>query len=173
MQLDYVALWTLVIANTFAILLIVRQLARLPQFARRTGPRTGTPVHWTLRSPDGRVMSSKDAPNAYTLLFVASTCKPCHALFEDLRARGKPPATLYVVSQGDGVSLTQEAPGTFDLLLEGGVADLYRELQIPGTPWAVAVSDGVVVATGAASNVPQLSIIMGLAADDARATRTG
>lgn len=160
MQWDYVAMWALLIANTFAILLIVRQLAHLPQFARRTGPRVGTPVHWSLRSLEGTVVRSEEAPRDYALLFVASTCNPCHALLDDLRAHGKPDRAVYIVGQGETATLAREAAGTFDLFLEGGVGDLYRELQIPGTPWAVVVRDGVVAATGAAANASRLTDLM-------------
>ena len=162
MSIDYAALWMLVVMNTMAILLLVRQVATMPQFTRRTGPKAGTPVDdWSLESVHGGIKHSADLPDAYTLLFVASTCGPCHALFAEMRRVGRPGGLLYVVGQGDAEAMSKEAESEqgplFDLFLRGGRGEVYQKLGIPGTPWAVAVKGGRVESTGPASTAEQLS----------------
>lgn len=162
MSIDYIALWSLVILNTFAILLIVRQLAMLPQFARRPGPKAGSVVpDWSLTALDGRAVHASAMPGPYTLLFIASTCGPCHSLLGELRKVGRPQGLILAVAQGDADALAREAAGPsgalFDDVLLGGTGDLSRDLAIPGTPYAVAIASSRVVAAGVAPTAQDLS----------------
>jgi hypothetical protein len=161
MSFDYAMLWLLVMTDTLAILLLVRQLATLPQFSRRSGPQAGTPIEpWSLEMMDGGTRRSTDLAEAYTLLFVASTCGPCHALFEEMRSAGRPRGLLYVVAQGDAAALEKEAVSErgpmYDLFFRGGRGDLYQRLNVPGTPFAVAVRKGRIEAAGPAASTEQL-----------------
>ena len=164
MSLDYAALWVLVIVNSLGILVLTRQLAMAPQYSRRSGPKVGSTVGaWSLETLDGAVRRSTDPPDAYTLLFVSSTCGPCHALFTELRAAGRPRGLLYIVAQGDAAALAKEATSEqgplYDLLLVDGGGEVQKSLQVPGTPYAVAIARGRVEAAAVASTPDQLSRI--------------
>jgi hypothetical protein len=135
-ELDYIALWALVILNTLALLLVLRQLAMLPQHARtgtvleRRGPALGTPIEdWSLAALEGGMRRERDLPPSYTLLFVASTCDPCHKLLAELRSIGRPSGPLYLVANGDPQSVAAEATVAggrlYDELLITGSGDLY------------------------------------------------
>lgn len=162
MTLDYATLWVLVILNTLAIMLVIRQLAAMPHVARRAGPKVGTEVPaWSLESIDGRVVRSADLPTTYTLLFVASGCRPCHALFAELQTEGPAPTALYIVARGDAPALAREAQSErgplYDLFLRDDRAILSELVGVPGTPYAVAVRDGRVVAAKAVPTAEQLA----------------
>jgi hypothetical protein len=175
MSIDYIVLWILVTINTLAILLIIRQVAGLPQVARPLGPKRGSLViPWSLEALDGSVRRAAELPADYTLLFVSSTCEPCLTLFAEMRRVGRPPGPLYLVAQGDADAIAKEAESAngvlYDLLLRGGAGDLYQQLAIPGTPYAVAVREGRVAGSAAAPTSAQLIKISESALPHGRAT---
>ena len=162
---DYVALWALTVANSLILLLLIRYVARMPQLSRRADPAPGTPVPpWSLTALGGSVVRSEQMPSAYTLLFLASGCKPCHALLTELRAHGRPTsAALVAVGRGDVQALAQEAApdgvAVYDHFLVDPDGALSRQLRIPGTPYAVSVHDGRIVRGGSAPTASDLDRI--------------
>lgn len=176
MSLDLLALWTITAINTLGLLLVVRQLAALPQFSRRLGPRKGESLgDWEMKTPDGDIVRGRDVSGAYTLLFVSATCGPCHELFAELRDTGRHAGTLYVVAHGDPAVVSAEAVSpqglVYDRLLVGNREDpLFVRLSIPGTPYAVAVRDGKVVRAGIAAKAEQLARVSSAAIDRLRSS---
>jgi hypothetical protein len=66
-----------------------------------------------------------------------------------------------MIVQGDADALEREAHSSaaplYDLFLLGGRGELFQSLDVPGTPYAIAVQDGRVVAAGAAATTDTLS----------------
>ena len=170
MAIDYIALWALVIIDTLGLLLVVRQLATLPQYTRqgsareRRGPAIGSPIaDWSLAALEGGIKNDRDLASSYTLLFVASTCDPCHKLLAELRKTGRPAGPLYLVANGDPQSVAAEAridgERLYDELLITGSGDLYQRLDVPGTPYAIAVRGRHVAGAGVSPTAADLARI--------------
>jgi hypothetical protein len=177
--IDDIGLWALTIANTLGLLLVIRQLATLPQYTHtsgvreRKGPAVGTVIEdWSLAALEGGIRREQDLPPAYTLLFVASTCDPCHKLLAELRTVGRPASPLYLVANGDAQSVATEATTAggplFDELLITGSGDLYQRLDVPGTPYAVSIRDRRVVAAGVSPAAADVARIANAAGSVAR-----
>ena len=152
MSFDYVVLWILTIANSVAILLVVRQLAALPAF-RPAGPRPGTSfANWTLRAPNGAPRSSSEMPLEYTMLFASEACGPCHTLLGELAQSTPIGETLIVAAEGDAPRLQQEALSprgpVYDEFLSGADSEFRQRFHVPGTPFGIAVRRERVVAAG-------------------------
>lgn len=153
MSFDYVLLWGLTIANSFAILLVVRQLSHMPAYRPVNGPRTGSRfADWTLRTLEGKQRSSAEMPSEYTILFASENCGPCHTLLAELGRSGRKAGTLVIAADGDATSLQRETltsrGSVCDEFLTGADPAFRRRLKIPGTPFAVAVSREQVLASG-------------------------
>lgn len=161
MDWEKIALWAIVVANTFAILAIVRQLALLPR-PPAPGPRAGAPfVNWALRTDKGDSRDSTEMPAEYTILFASETCRPCHALVEQLAGTQRVASRLVLAVDGNPKALLASAGPSqpFDELLIGATENFRRQLHIPGTPFAVAVRQRHVVAAGPARSVRELTTI--------------
>jgi hypothetical protein len=161
--LDYLAIWALTIANSFAVLLIVRRLAQLPS-PRGSGPRIGAPLgSWTLKTLTGDQRSSADMPSEYTMLFTSDRCGQCRTLFGRLAQSGRMVGRLVVASDGDAAALTEASVNReeplYDELLSGADLSFRQQLRIPGTPFAIAVRGGRVIASGAAATPEDLQKI--------------
>jgi hypothetical protein len=99
----------------------------------------------------------------YVMLFAADSCDPCHALLRRLAnsTLGRPNVRLILAVEGDPTGLLRASEGAsgrpYDEVLAGVTRDMMRRLEIPGTPYAVALRDGVVMATGPARTPEELS----------------
>lgn len=163
MPLDYLAVWALTVANSLAILLVVRQLARLPK-PRAPGPRVGAPfVNWTLATLAGEQRSSRNMPSEYTMLFAANDCRQCHTLFSDLAESKRTIGVLVVAADGDAAALAGPAEARtaqfYDEFLTGADQAFRQQFHIPGTPFAIAVRQGHVVGSGATRTPAELQRI--------------
>jgi hypothetical protein len=148
---DYVLIWVLTIANSVAILLVVRRLASLSTY-RPTGPRPGSSfADWTLQTLEGKSRSSAEMPLQYMLLFASETCESCHTLLRELARSSRRLETLVVAADGDAPTLRQAAltpdGPVYDEFLAGADIAFRQRFQIPGTPFAFAVRRGRVVAS--------------------------
>lgn len=164
LQPDQVALWILTVLNTLAILAVVRQLAALPQFVRRSGPAKGLVVgQWSLRTIENVILTSRQMPHNYTLLFVSGSCAPCRLLFQDLRDVGPPPGLLYPVAISEPQVVAHElkdAGVSYAALLVSDAEDpLMKRLAVPGTPYAISIRGDRVVEAGIASRFSDLQRI--------------
>ncbi|MGH2377809.1 MAG: hypothetical protein ACRDGT_04975 [Candidatus Limnocylindria bacterium] len=176
MALDSFALWVITLANTLGILLVIRQLAKQPQYLKRSDPKPGTDVgEWALVA-DGVLTRSSELPAAYTLLFVASACQPCHALLTELASRGKPSGNLYLVTQDDGRGLLDRwrdgGRPPYDRFFTSDAGQLFRRLGIPGTPYAVAVENRTIRRAGVTPDTAALAAIMAEVAGERSFQRT-
>lgn len=164
MSIDYAALWGLTIVNAVVLLLVVRQLALFPRYSQTPGPRLGTPVpEWTLRTLDGRDRQVAQLPASYVALFTADGCGPCHTLFTRLAHEGRPDGSLVVFAEGDAGKLAETATAgskpLFDEFLAGLTREMLLEFSIPSTPYAVAIRQGRVAASGPARTREELANI--------------
>lgn len=91
------------------------------------------------------------------MLAVAHTCKPCHRLLDEL-TRVPFGSTSLVIAADIGLeSFGLPQRGLVQgQVLTGMNEGLRRRLQIPGTPFAVAIRDGRVVAAGPAPTPQEL-----------------
>lgn len=161
MTVDSIVLWILTIANSVAILLVVRQLAALPAY-RPTGPRRGASfANWTLRTLDGTPRSSAEMPTEYTMLFASETCGPCHTLLGELAKSALNIEPLVVAVDGDAPKLQEASLSPRGLVYDeflGGADSAFRErFQVPGTPFALAIRRERVVASGPARTPEELA----------------
>jgi len=120
-----------------------------------TGPRPGTPFkEWTLRTPDGSNRTSEEMPAEYTLLFAAESCGPCHALFAKIAKTGRTVGTLVVAADGPAPSLREAAMTDggplYDQFLTGADKSFRDRFNVPGTPFALAIRQQRIVASGPA-----------------------
>lgn len=156
MSLDQILLWALTLMNTFLILLLVRQLASLPQYRRSKGPSVGAAFDgWSLPALGGGVRTSAQMPSEYTLLFASATCAPCHTLLEKLAVSGRTRGTLVIATDGNPEKVREAATGPQGPLYDDFLIDAdhtFRErIDVPGTPFAVAIRNERVVSSGPAS----------------------
>lgn len=161
MALDYIALWILTVVNSFAIILIVRQLAALPNYSQTPGPRLGSVFgEWELKTLAGETRSSSEMPPEYVMLFAAEHCGPCHVLFAQLGQMGRPGGHLVIAAEGDAAALSRAASTPsgplYDELLSGVDGRFMRQFNIPGTPYGLAVRQGRIVASGPARSSSEL-----------------
>jgi hypothetical protein len=164
MSWDYVVLWALTVINSFVILLLVRQLALMPKYTRAPGPRLGSTFgEWALQTMGGRALTSKQMPEEYVMLFASESCGPCHTLFAQLAHVGRSTGTLVVAAEGNATKLERAARTAnrplYDEFLEGVDDGLMQRLQIPSTPFAVAIRQSRVVAAGPARTPAELETI--------------
>jgi hypothetical protein len=161
---DLIALWALTVINSFALILVVRQLATLPKYNKRPGPRPGSPFgDWELTTLNGDKRSSKQMPPEYVMLVAAETCGPCHALFAQLAHSGRPRDHFVIAGQGDPGVLSRAASTPagplYDEYLGGVDEGFLQRFDITSTPYAVAVKYGRVVASGPARTPAELETI--------------
>lgn len=161
MSWDYLALWALTVANSFAILLLIRQVAQHPAYRQPQGPKPGTPFeNWSLSTLAGQPRTAAEMPEEYTMLFASDSCGPCRTLFDELARSGRTRGALVVAADGESAALVRAAATAseplYDDFLSGADHPFRQQHQIPGTPFAVAVRHGRVVASGPAGTPAQL-----------------
>lgn len=160
MSFGDVVLWTLTIVNSFVLLLVVRQLAQLPAYRSARGPSVNSSfAGWTLSALDGRVRTSQDMPEDYTMLFASERCGPCHDLLAEL-GRSDRVASLIVAADAAAPRLQQLAmdadPPVCMEFLTGADRSFRQQFRIPGTPFAMSVRAGRVVTSGPARSADEV-----------------
>lgn len=153
MSFDYLLLWALTIANSFGLILMVRQLAARPVYRTVSGPPPGLRfTDWTLKTLEGLPRSSSEMPVEYTMLFASDNCGPCHTLLGKLAQAGRTVGTLVLAADGDAAKLQQAALSArgplYDEFLAGADQTFRQRFEVPGTPYAVAIRQGRVLASG-------------------------
>lgn len=164
MAFDLIALWTLTVLNSFAIILVVRQIATLPKYNRPPGPRAGSVFgDWELTTLGGDKRLSKQMPSQYVMLMAAERCAPCHALLAQLVHGGRPEGHFVIAGDGDPVVLSRAASTPagpiYDEYLDGADAAFLQRFDIVSTPYALAIKHGRVVASGPARTPTELQTI--------------
>ena len=164
MPIDSIALWILTVVNSFAIILVVRQLATLPKYNRPPGPRPGAPfAGWELTTLGGEKRSAAQMPLEYIILIAAERCGPCHALFAQLANVGRPTPYFVIAGEGDAALLSQAsstpAGPLYDEYLAGVDVAFMQRFDIPSTPYALAIKRERVVASGPARTPAELQQI--------------
>lgn len=162
MSVDYVMLWVLAVTNTLGLLVVVRQLAFLPKYSVAPGPRVGRLLPaWTFTTLDGQQRALAELPTEYVAIFAAEGCGPCHTLFARLAHEGRPPARLVVLAEGNAARLVEVAQTPagplYDEFLAGLTRAMMLELDVPSTPYAIAVRHGHVIAAGPARTRAELA----------------
>jgi len=153
-----------VVANAIATLLVVRQLALIPKYNRRPGPKPGALFQgWQLMSSDGELRSAEQMPSEYVSLFTDERCGPCHALFGELAHVGRIPERLVVISRSGGNGLlAAAATGSevlYDEFLVGAGTQFFERFEIPSTPFATAVRHGHVIASAPTRTAAELDAL--------------
>lgn len=153
MTLSEVLLWTLTALNSFAILLVIRQLARLPIYRTPLGPQKGSLfTDWTLWTTTGTPRTSAQMPIEYTFLVTSENCSPCHALVAELARAPEAIPGLIIAADDDegGIVRVADARGVCDEFLTGVDPAFRQRFLIPGTPYVMAIRQERVVRTGPA-----------------------
>lgn len=104
-----------------------------------------------------------DMPSEYTILFASDTCTPCRGLFAQMAESGRTRGRLVVAADGVAGSLAQHASASgeplYDDFLTGADFAFRQQMQIPGTPFALAIRQGRVLAAGPTTTAAQLQDI--------------
>jgi hypothetical protein len=136
----------------------------MPKYSRSPGPRLGATFgDWTLKTLEGETRTSKQMPPEYVMLFAAEACASCHTLFGQLAHSGRTRGPLVVAAEGEAPRLARAATTPngplYDEFLAGADLALMQRLEIPSTPFAVAIRQGHVMASGPARTPEELEKI--------------
>ena len=170
----FAALCVIVVLLVLVVLGTLRRVSAVLEHAEerlRAGSLTfgglsaGDPApDFEARTEDGSKFTGSDLNSAPSIvLFLSGGCPPCRALAAELAQNENPDslgAELHVVLNDPGELVDLGLPASVHVIYQAQSA-VSHAFQTAGTPQAVAIADGIVVASGIANSLANLRDLAG------------
>ena len=155
-----IAALILSLLNSVILVLLLRDVATQRFSSTHEGLPLGAALpDFVAREHEGREVRAADAAGR-VMVFVASDCRPCHTLLNEVAAwRDRPPLLLTLA--GDSASantevLLERARAIAATVILDPHRELFRTLRVPGTPFAYAIDHSNRVRARGAPTVAKL-----------------